>query len=40
VAQPVLFTYNPKRVKEWASTDIDLWGELLFGIYYIKVTGQ
>jgi hypothetical protein len=40
VAQPVLFTYNPKRVKEWASTDIDLWGESLFGIYYIKLTGQ
>jgi peptide/nickel transport system substrate-binding protein len=39
VAVPVKFVYNPKRVASWTS-DVDLWGESLFGIYNIKLTGQ
>jgi len=32
VAQPVVFTYNPKSIKEWTS-DVEFWGESMFGIY-------
>ena len=39
VAQPVLFTYNPRRIKEWTS-DIDLSGEPFFGIYRVVPTGK
>lgn len=39
VAVPVNFVYNPKRIASWTS-DVDLWGESMFGIYNAKLTGK